>query len=100
MTVPTVTVNDSRHELHWISPARVEFPSRRCTFSDAQCGQIGFDPAKRKVIYKELQDLILEDLPYVILTYYEKPYVVAKNVTVPSNAVNTERIFLRGVTIG
>lgn len=63
-------------------------------------GRAETDPAKRKVIYKEIQDLILEDLPYVILTYYEKPYVVAKNVTVPSNAVNTERIFLRGVTIG
>lgn len=57
------------------------------------------DPEKRKAIYKEIQDLILEDLPYVMLAYYEKPYVVAKNVIVPDNAVNTERIFLRGVDI-
>ena len=56
--------------------------------------------AKRKAIYKEIQDLILEDLPYVMLAYYAKPYVVARNVNVPPNAVNTERIFLRGVTIG
>lgn len=62
-------------------------------------GRSETDPDKRKAIYKELQDLILDDLPYIILTYYEKPYVVAKNVKVPDNAVNTERIFLRGVTI-
>jgi peptide/nickel transport system substrate-binding protein len=62
-------------------------------------GRSETDPEKRKVIYKEIQDLILEDLPYVMLAYYEKPYVVAKNVMVPGNAVNTERIFLRGVEI-
>ena len=62
-------------------------------------GRSETDPEKRKKIYKEIQDLILEDLPYVMLAYYEKPYVVAKNVVVPSNAVNTERIFLRGVEI-
>ena len=62
-------------------------------------GRSESDPEKRKAIYKEIQDLILEDLPYVMLAYYEKPYVVAKNIDVPSNAVNTERIFLRGVKI-
>lgn len=62
-------------------------------------GRAETDSDKRKKIYKELQDLILDDLPYIILTYYMKPYVVAKNVKVPDNAVNTERIFLRGVTI-
>ncbi len=62
-------------------------------------GRSESDPEKRKAIYKEIQDLILEDLPYVMLAYYEKPYVVAKNIEVPSNAVNTERIFLRGVKI-
>ncbi len=62
-------------------------------------GRSETDPEKRKKIYKEIQDLILEDLPYVMLAYYEKPYVVAKNVDVPDNAVNTERIFLRGVKI-
>lgn len=62
-------------------------------------GRSETDPEKRKAIYKQIQDLILEDLPYVMLAYYEKPYVVARNVNVPPNAVNTERIFLRGVTI-
>ena len=62
-------------------------------------GRSETDPEKRKAIYKEIQDLILEDLPYVMLAYYNKPFVVAKNVEVPSNAVNTERIFLRGVKI-
>jgi len=62
-------------------------------------GRAETDSDKRKKIYKELQDLILDDLPYIILTYYMKPYVVAKNVKVPDNAVNTERIFLHGVTI-
>lgn len=63
-------------------------------------GRSETDPEKRKAIYKQIQDLILEDLPYVMLAYYEKPLVVASNVNVPPNAVNTERIFLRGVTIG
>jgi peptide/nickel transport system substrate-binding protein len=63
-------------------------------------GRSETDPEKRKAIYKEIQDLILEDLPYVMLAYYEKPFVVAGNVNVPPNAVNTERIFLRGITIG
>ncbi len=62
-------------------------------------GRSETDLEKRKAIYKEIQDLILEDLPYVMLAYYEKPFVVAKNVEVPDNAVNTERIFLRGVKI-
>ncbi len=62
-------------------------------------GRSESDPEKRRAIYKQIQDLILEDLPYVMLAYYAKPYVVAKNVNVPPNAVNTERIFLRGVTI-
>ena len=62
-------------------------------------GRAETDTDKRKAIYKELQDLIVDDLPVVILTYYEKPFAVAKNVVVPSNAVNTERIFLSGVDI-
>ena len=62
-------------------------------------GRTESDPDKRKVTYKKLQDLILEDLPYVILTYYQKPYVFAKNVNMPNDAAYNERIFLRTVDI-
>ena len=62
-------------------------------------GRTESDPDKRKVTYKKLQDLILEDLPYVILTYYQKPYVFAKNVNMPDDAAYNERIFLRTVDI-
>lgn len=78
--------------------AKSEMAAKYDALIDA--GRSESDPEKRKAIYKEIQDLILEDLPYVMLAYYEKPYVVASNVNVPPNAVNTERIFLRGVTIG
>jgi len=78
--------------------AKSDLAARYDALLDA--GRSETDPEKRKAIYKEIQDLILEDLPYVMLAYYAKPYVVASNVNVPPNAVNTERIFLRGVTIG
>ncbi|MCL6509562.1 MAG: ABC transporter substrate-binding protein [Anaerolineae bacterium] len=78
--------------------AKSDLAARYDALLDA--GRSESDPEKRKAIYKEIQDLILEDLPYVMLAYYAKPYVVARNVNVPPNAVNTERIFLRGVTIG
>lgn len=56
------------------------------------------DLTRRAEIYKEIQDLILEELPYIMLAYYTKPTVMATNVEgLLPGAAATERIFLEKV---
>jgi peptide/nickel transport system substrate-binding protein len=56
------------------------------------------DPTERAAIYKEIQDLILEELPYIMLAYYTKPLVMSAAVRdVPLGGASTERIFLQNV---
>ncbi|MCB0212213.1 MAG: ABC transporter substrate-binding protein [Anaerolineae bacterium] len=63
-------------------------------------GRSETDETKRAEIYKEIQDLILEEMPYVMLAYYTKPVVMAQNVmNVPIAGASTERIFLNDVWI-
>jgi peptide/nickel transport system substrate-binding protein len=61
-------------------------------------GRSELDQARRAEIYKEIQDLILQEMPYVMLAYYTKPTVMAANVEglLPGQAA-TERIFLEDV---
>ncbi|MEZ4634990.1 MAG: ABC transporter substrate-binding protein [Caldilineaceae bacterium] len=59
------------------------------------------DLTRRAEIYKEIQDLILEELPYIMLAYYTKPTVMAANVNgLAAGSASTERIFLQSVWIG
>lgn len=61
-------------------------------------GKSELDPEKRKAIYKEIQDMILEELPYIMLAYYTKPTVMAVNVEgLKPGAAATERVFLEDV---
>lgn len=61
-------------------------------------GKSELDPEKRKAIYKEIQDMILEELPYIMLAYYTKPTVMAANVEgLKPGAAATERVFLEDV---
>jgi len=61
-------------------------------------GKSELDPEKRKAIYKEIQDMILEELPYITLAYYTKPTVMAANVEgLKPGAAATERVFLEDV---
>ncbi|MCZ7571232.1 MAG: ABC transporter substrate-binding protein [Ardenticatenaceae bacterium] len=61
-------------------------------------GRSESDPEKRVEIYKELQKSILDWLPYVMLAYYTKPVVMAKNVMgLPVAGASTERVFLENV---
>ena len=56
------------------------------------------DPEKRVAIYQEIQAMILEELPYIMLAYYTKPTVMATNVEgLLPGAAATERIFLEKV---
>ena len=56
------------------------------------------DTTKRAEIYKEIQSLILEEMPYVMLAYYTKPVVMAANINdLPIGGASTERIFLQKV---
>jgi peptide/nickel transport system substrate-binding protein len=58
------------------------------------------DPAKRVEIYQQLQREILGFMPYVMLAYYTKPVVMARNVTnVPVAGASTERVFLHDVSL-
>ncbi|MFQ3662381.1 MAG: ABC transporter substrate-binding protein [Chloroflexaceae bacterium] len=58
------------------------------------------DQARRIELYKIIQQKILEEMPYITLAYYNKPYVVARGVRVqPASAVASERIFLHQVAI-
>jgi ABC-type transport system substrate-binding protein len=61
-------------------------------------GRSELDQARRAEIYKEIQDLILQEMPYVMLAYYTKPTVMAANIAglLPGQAA-TERIFLEDV---
>ena len=61
-------------------------------------GRSEIDLEQRAEIYKEIQDMILEELPYVMLAYYTKPVVMAANVNdLPIGGASTERIFLEDV---
>lgn len=63
-------------------------------------GRSEIDETKRREIYKQIQDLILEEMPYVMLAYYTKPVVMAKNVmNVPIAGASTERVFVNKVWI-
>lgn len=56
------------------------------------------DTTKRAEIYKEIQALVLEEMPYVMLAYYTKPVVMAANINdLPIGGASTERIFLQKV---
>jgi peptide/nickel transport system substrate-binding protein len=56
------------------------------------------DVEKRAQIYKEIQDLVLAELPYIMLAYYTKPVIMAANVqNLPIGGASTERIFLQNV---
>ncbi|MDZ4717741.1 MAG: ABC transporter substrate-binding protein [Roseiflexaceae bacterium] len=64
-------------------------------------GRAESDLPKRAEIYKQIQKMMLDEMPYVTLAYYKKPIVVAKDVKVaPASAVSSERIFLHRVSIG
>jgi peptide/nickel transport system substrate-binding protein len=59
------------------------------------------DSEKRKAIYKEIQDLVLQEFPYVMLAYYTKPVIMAANINdLPIGGASTERIFLAKVWMG
>lgn len=56
------------------------------------------DKDKRAKIYKDIQDLILQEMPYVMLAYYTKPVIMAANINdLPIGGASTERIFLQKV---
>ncbi|MCX6045463.1 MAG: ABC transporter substrate-binding protein [Chloroflexi bacterium] len=56
------------------------------------------DKTKRAEIYKQIQELILEEMPYVMLAYYTKPVIMAANINdLPIGGASTERIFLQKV---
>ncbi len=55
------------------------------------------DNTKRADLYKQLQKLMLDDMPYTVLAYYSKPVVSVKNLMGASEGVATERIFLSGM---
>jgi peptide/nickel transport system substrate-binding protein len=56
------------------------------------------DPAKREEIYGQIQEMILEWMPYVTLAYYTKPLVMAENVMdLPVAGAATERVFVKDV---
>jgi len=59
------------------------------------------DPTVRAEIYQEIQALVLEEFPYVMLAYYTKPVVMAANINdLPIGGASTERIFLNKVWMG
>ncbi len=61
-------------------------------------GRSETDKNKRLQIYKQLQDLLLQQMPYVMLAYYTKPVVMAKNLKdLPIGGASTERVFLHTV---
>jgi len=56
------------------------------------------DLTKRAEDYKEIQAMILEQFPYIMLAYYTKPLVMAATVRdLPVGGASTERIFLQTV---
>ena len=56
------------------------------------------DLEARAEIYKEIQALVLEQFPYIMLAYYTKPVVMSAAVRdLPVGGASTERIFLQKV---
>jgi peptide/nickel transport system substrate-binding protein len=56
------------------------------------------DPDTRAGIYQEIQAIILEEFPYIMLAYYTKPVVMSAAVRdLPVGGASTERIFLQKV---
>jgi peptide/nickel transport system substrate-binding protein len=63
-------------------------------------GKSELDPTARAAIYQEIQEMILAEMPYVMLAYYTKPTVMAANVEgLLPGAAATERVFLEDVWI-
>ena len=78
--------------------ATVGAASRSISGDLPAAGVSELDTEKRKAIYKEIQDLILQEMPYVMLAYYTKPVVMAANINdLPVGGASTERIFLQKV---
>lgn len=64
-------------------------------------GRSEYDSEKRIPIYHEIQKMLLDELPYVMLAYYKKPAVLAANVQgLPVGGTSNERIFVQQVYIG
>jgi peptide/nickel transport system substrate-binding protein len=58
------------------------------------------DREERIEIYQELQAVLLEWMPYIMLGYYTKPIVMAADLRgLPLGGASTERIFLESVYI-
>jgi len=63
-------------------------------------GRSEYDSEKRIPIYEEIQQMLLDEMPYVMLAYYKKPAVLAANVKgVPVGGTSNERIFVQLVSI-
>ena len=64
-------------------------------------GRSEYDSEKRIPIYQEIQQMLVDELPYVMLAYYKKPAVLANNVQgLPVGGTSNERIFVQQVHIG
>lgn len=64
-------------------------------------GRSEYDSEKRIPIYQEIQEMLLEEMPYVMLAYYKKPAVITNEVQgLPIGATSNERIFVQPVWIG
>ena len=64
-------------------------------------GRSEYDSDKRVPIYQEIQQMLVDELPYVMLAYYKKPAVLANNVQgLPVGGTSNERIFVQQVYIG
>ncbi len=76
----------------------VVFPVADELDSLIEAGRHEQDPDKRVDIYREIQAIILEWMPYVTLAYYTKPVVMSEGVKgLPVAGASTERVFLRTV---
>jgi peptide/nickel transport system substrate-binding protein len=63
-------------------------------------GRSEYDSETRIPIYEEIQTMLLEEMPYVMLAYYKKPAVLAANVKgVPVGGTSNERIFVQSVSV-
>lgn len=64
-------------------------------------GRSEYDSEKRIPIYHEIQEMLLEEMPYVMLAYYKKPAVHTNDIQgLPIGATSNERIFVQSVWIG
>ncbi|MCB0198148.1 MAG: hypothetical protein KDJ65_39775, partial [Anaerolineae bacterium] len=64
-------------------------------------GRSEYDSEKRIPIYTEIQEMLLAEMPYVMLAYYKKPAVITNDIQgLPIGATSNERIFVQPVWIG